>query len=409
MKKLLSFILLILLAGCQNQPSPTHIDSSATDNLSSQALLTTKLKQNPWRFIKKQSNISIPLNQRIREEQEKLLKNKSAFEQLLSRSEPYMYYIINQLQQRNMPVEIALIPLIESAYNPQATSSAKAAGLWQIVPITAKAHGMVANKWYDPRRDLIESTQAALNYLEYLNKIFDGDWLLTLAAYNAGEGRVKRAQQWSINNHLPAHFWALNLPKETMQYIPKFLAVADLIRHNKNFGITLPDYDYDNALVKVNIGQQIKLADLCKYTDLSLDELTLYNAAYLKKTLNGPYYLLIPKNQAESLYSNLLSNNFNSAAIVDLLSIPADTDDILPNKTNNTNLKYLTITDADLQFYAKEHLRHSQIIYRIKPGDNLSMIAKNHRVKISQLLQWNKIQNAHKLKPGDRLVINIRH
>lgn len=411
MKKIISITLFILfITGCQN-----HLKSNTQykqdENHPSIPEQSVNQIQNPWHVIRDESVIDIPLNQRIAMERDQIIKFKVSFERTAVRSEPYLYFIVNQLNQRNMPVELALLPLIESAYNPLATSSAKAAGLWQIVPITATEYGLTKNAWYDPRRDLIESTTTALNLLQYLNQRFDGDWLLTLAAYNAGEGRVRRAIQWNKSKGLPTHFWALNLPKETMKYVPKMLALIEIIKNNQQYKVKLPDCDYNNALVKVDIGQRIPLEKVSQLIDeLSLEEIVTYNAGYLKKTLNGPYHLLIPNSYAESLSEKLINEKFIQAEVIDIThSSSVEENSYTSYPSTATNVKYQTITNKDLQYYAQEHRRNSQIIYKVKAGDNLYVIAKNHRVKVSELLKWNNIKNADYLKPGDKLTINIRN
>lgn len=408
MKKLFIAAMVLTIVSCQN-PVNRQMVTSPEETIYSVLSTLKSIKDNPWKSIQKSSKISIPHNNRIQTERQQLLLGKNAFEYATVQAEPYMYYIIDQLQMRNMPIELAIIPLMESAYNPKATSSAKAAGLWQMMPTTAKAYGMKSNHWYDSRRDLIASTDAALNYLEYLNHFFKGDWLLTLAAYNAGEGRIRRAQQWNQAHHLPTNFWALKLPKETMRYVPKLLAIVDIVQNNTKYHITLPKGDYTNALIQIHVGEPIDLKTIAKLTDLSLDELQLYNAAYIKNTLKGPYHLFIPGHQIKKLHDNLMKHHYTDIEIVNLLSLP-EMDNPFPYANMKvTNRTYLTITDADLQFYAKEHLRHQKIIYQIKPGDNLSRIARNHKVAINQLLQWNKLKNANSLRAGDTLVINGQH
>ncbi|QIQ21805.1 transglycosylase SLT domain-containing protein [Zophobihabitans entericus] len=407
MKKLF-IILIVALAGCQTTSKKPAEPKPDTTVITTPKPAPADL-QNPWVFIQNESQINIPLNQRIIAERDNFIKYKISFERTAMRSEPYMYFIVNSLHQRNMPIELALLPLLESAYNPLATSSAKAAGLWQIVPITASAYGMSKNQWFDPRRDLIESTNTALNLLEYLNKSFDGDWLLTLAAYNAGEGRVRRAIAWNKSKGLPTHYWALNLPKETMQYVPKMLALIDIVKHCGNYGITLPELDYSNALVKVDIGEKIKLERVSQFTDLTMEELKTYNAGYSKQILNGPFHLLVPSSYAELLYERLVSENYSQAEIIDLISATQQAELNDAYAITSTNLKYKSITDIDLQTYAQQHRRNSQIVYQVKPGDNLSMIAKNHHVKVSEILKWNNLKNADRLRPGDKLTINVRN
>ncbi|RKS87754.1 membrane-bound lytic murein transglycosylase D [Orbus hercynius] len=416
MRIALLLLLTILISGCQNTQSPNTLGSVTQKRVKTNVTIAdnsnyTLITQDPWSFIQNQLQIKIPDNKRIMIEKDKIIKNKNSFETNILRSEPYIYYIVNQLNERNMPVELALIPLIESAYDPLATSYAKAAGLWQIVPITAKQYGLTKNNWYDPRRDLIESTDTAINLLQYLNQRFDGDWLLTLAAYNAGEGRVQKAITWNKSKGLPTNFWALNLPKETMQYVPKFLAITNIIRHNDQYRISLPNCVYANSLVKFDLSEQISLDKIADYAGISLDELLEYNAAYTKKVVKGPYHLFIPANYAPALYTKLSASHLVSSDIIDLLQVQPNTIETKytnadPNLTNN---KYVKITDREINYYEKEHKRYSQIIYRVKSGDNLYLIAKNHKVSVSDLLQWNKIQNSNKLKPGEKLTINIKN
>ncbi|WP_252516194.1 transglycosylase SLT domain-containing protein, partial [Escherichia coli] len=147
-----------------------------------------------------------------------------------SRAEPYMYSIIDEIEKRELPMELALVPVVESAFNPHVTSSANAAGLWQFVPITGNYYGLAQNQWYDGRRDVMASTKAALDLLERLYVMFDSDWALALAAYNAGEGRVMQAIKANESKNLPTDYWSLSLPKETMNYVPKILALSKVIR-----------------------------------------------------------------------------------------------------------------------------------------------------------------------------------
>lgn len=411
-KKVFSIIALCFFAliGCKNfaiQQSKTALTySQAETNIND---YRAQIAEDPWGYIRNNLQIDIPENNRIVTERSLILKGSYTLEKNILRAEPYIYYIVNQFKQQNMPTELALLPLIESAYNPLATSSAKAAGLWQIVPITAKAQGLTRNNYYDPRRDLLESTNTAISLLQYLNKRFDGDWLLTLAAYNAGEGRVKRAQEWNRKRGLPTNYWALNLSKETMRYVPKLLAIIDIIKNSEQYHVALPSCNYDNSLVKIDLIKPIKLDKIAHYSGLELRELYKYNAGYLKKEVKGAYHLFVPSASAEDLYQKLKENNLTASEIIDLLQEQAQfANAYYPYfSSDSTNNKYTSITNQDIHFYEQEHLRYSQIIYRIKQGDNLYNIAKNHKVKVSDLLRWNKIKNANLLKPGDKLTINI--
>lgn len=404
----ISLLFSFSLIGCQASKLATSVKQDANESSKIESNYT-KLTHNPWIYIQNQLQIDLPENKRITFEREKILKHKASFEGKLLNSEPYIYYITNQLNERNMPVELAMIPLLESAYNPLATSYAKAAGLWQIVPITAKEYGLSQNNWYDPRRDLVQSTETAINLLQYLNKRFNGDWLLTLAAYNAGEGRVRRAIEWNKSRGLPTNFWALNLSKETMYYIPRFLALVDIIRNNQQYNVYLPTCTYSNSLVKLELTKQISLDKLSEYSGVSVEELLAYNAGYSTKMVKGSYHIFIPFSHAKATHDKLKKLKLVDSDIIELLKEnpgiePPNSIYIDPSVTNN---KYIEITDADLNYYEKEHKRYSQIIYRVKNGDNLSSIAKSHKVKVSEVIKWNKITNENKLKPGDKLTINI--
>lgn len=192
--------------------------------------------------------MEVPENFRIRDKKIKYLKSKSYLHDVILRAEPYMYWIIGQVKQRNMPMELVLLPLVESAFDPHATSSANAAGLWQIVPQTGRHYGLKNNQWCDGRRDVVASTTAALDMMQRLNRMFNGDWLLTVAAYNSGEGRMMQAVKVNKRQGKPTNFWALSLPRETPIYVPKMLALSDIIKHSNKYGIKLPKTDETRAL-----------------------------------------------------------------------------------------------------------------------------------------------------------------
>src|SRR5476649_125017 len=214
-------------------------------------------QKNLWNFIGDELKMKVPENARIREQKVKYLKNKSYLHDVTLRAEPYMYWITEQIKKRNMPMELVLLPIVESAFDPKATSSANAAGLWQIVPQTGRNYGLKQNQWYDGRRDVVASTTAALDMMQRLNRMFDGDWLLTIAAYNSGEGRILQAIKTNKAKGKPTDFWALSLPRETTIYVPKMLALSNIIKNSKQYGVVLPKSNDDHALARVEVGQQI--------------------------------------------------------------------------------------------------------------------------------------------------------
>lgn len=416
MRKLLIFTVLSLFLGaCQNHDSQsnsaykTHNSKSIVNgNNKSSSIKLTSVTQNPWQYILNQKNVTVPENNRIKAERERLLQNPQGFENIALRSEPYVYYIINQLHKNQLPVELALVPLIESAYDPLATSSAQAAGLWQFVPVTAKEYGLKQSNSFDARRDLIASTTSAISLLQNLNSRFNGDWLLTLAAYNAGEGRVRKAIEKNQAKGLPVNYWSLDLPSETMHYVPKILAIIDIVRNNKKYGIKLPDCNYENSLVRIDMSKNISLAKIAQYTGIPLNDLKSFNAGYVKQTVNGPFHLLVPYAYAENLFQKLQSQNLVTSEITELLQDVPHTN--MPFKIKATSIQYSGsngVNNNGLGSLIKTgKTAKKQITYLVKAGDNLYSIAQNYRVKITDILEWNKLKNP-RVKEGDILKINL--
>ncbi|MGB1800988.1 MAG: transglycosylase SLT domain-containing protein, partial [Gammaproteobacteria bacterium] len=159
-------------------------------------------------------------------------RNQDYLDRVADRAEPYLYHIIQKLEERNMPLDIALLPIVESAFQPFAYSHAHASGIWQFISSTGKRFGLKQNWWYDGRRDIVASTDAALDYLENLHKRFNGNWFHALAAYNSGEGNVERAIRRNKKKGKPTDFWSLKLPRETRNYVPNLLAIAQVLKHS---------------------------------------------------------------------------------------------------------------------------------------------------------------------------------
>ncbi|WVM93748.1 LysM peptidoglycan-binding domain-containing protein [Halopseudomonas pachastrellae] len=284
------------------------------------------------------------------------------FELTSARAQRYLYYVVEQLDERQMPLELALLPFIESAYNPQAISSAQAAGLWQFIPSTGRNFSLRQDWWYDGRRDITASTGAALDYLTLLNGYFDGDWLLALAAYNCGEGCVGRAIKRNEALGLPTDYWNLQLPRETMNYVPKLLALAQIVDSPTAYGTVLPSLANEPYFAGVAIDQQIDLHKVAELADLSTDELLSLNPAFNQRVTapNGEYQLLIPVDHVEQ---------FTAA----LASLPA-----------NERVNY-------------QH-------YRVRSGDTLSQIAQRHQLSVSVIRDVNDI-NGSLLRVGQTLML----
>lgn len=391
-------------------------------------------QQDLWNFISDELKMKVPENSRIREQKQKYLKNKSYLHDVTLRAEPYMYLIVEQIKKRNMPMELVLLPIVESAFDPHATSSANAAGLWQIVPSTGRNYGLKQNQWYDGRRDVVASTKAALDMMERLNKMFDGDWLLTVAAYNSGEGRVMQAVKANKAKGKPTNFWALSLPRETSIYVPKMLALGDLIKNSKKYGINLPDTDKDRALARVDVGQQIELTQAAEMAGMSLTKLKSFNSGYKRNvtapTGHGPRYIMLPKAHAEQLKDSLADTDIAAVQPTKLAqnstkSASSSQYKVRPGDTLSTIAKRLNIKTSDLQSWnnlsTKSTLKVGQtlqlasnttssnsITYQVRKGDSFASIAKRHGVNTDDVMRWNSVvSKANKLLLGLKLTLFV--
>ncbi|EIC20728.1 transglycosylase SLT domain-containing protein [Thiorhodovibrio frisius] len=194
----------------------------------------------PWQRIRSGPSLGIAPNPRVSQSLKQLARNKKYLNQLADRASPYLHLILTELDRGGLPTELALLPEIESRYNPRAVSPMSAAGMWQFMPYTGKQMGLEQNGSYDARHDVLASTRGAVKYLTELNQTFDGDWALTLAAYNCGPARVQAAQRANKRAGKPTDYWSLDLPRETEDYVPKLLAVISMVQNPQRFGQRLP-------------------------------------------------------------------------------------------------------------------------------------------------------------------------
>jgi membrane-bound lytic murein transglycosylase D len=206
-------------------------------------------------------------------------------ERMIERSEKYLFYVVGEVEKRNMPMEIALLPMIESAYNPISTSRKKAAGMWQFIPATGRVYGLEQNWWLDNRRNVVKSTNAALNYLEKLHKEF-GTWELALASYNAGEGRIRRAIKRNRRNKKSTGYYSLRLPKETKNYVPKLFAMKNIISNPRKYGLNLPKIKNQPYFEYVEINKNIDTQLVTRLAEISIEEFQLLNPQHKRPVIN---------------------------------------------------------------------------------------------------------------------------
>ena len=237
-------------------------------------------------------------------------RHQQYLDRVFQRADLYLYYIVDELERRDMPAELALLPIVESAFDPFAYSDGRAAGLWQFIPGTGKRFGLEQNWWFDGRRDVLESTRAALDYLEAMHEQF-GDWLLAIAGYNTGEGNVERALKRAQAAGKSGDFWSISqyLPAETQTYVPRLLAVRQLVSDPLKYGVSLPAVTNSRRFAVVDTGSQIDMALAAELAGIDTNELYQLNPGVNRWATDpdGPHRLLVPAEQATAFEAALAS------------------------------------------------------------------------------------------------------
>ena len=246
-------------------------------------------------------------NARVQAQLDWYVRHPKYIQRVVERGRRYLYYILSETEKRNLPSEFALLPVVESAFDPFAYSHGRASGLWQFIPSTAKYFGLTQSWWHDDRRDIIASTDAALEYLERLSERFEGDYTLALAAYNSGGGTVSSAIRRNLKANRPTDFWSLELPRETRHYVPKLIALAKIFDHPEAYGLELPPLKNEPYFEVVDTGSQLDLAQAAELAQVDIDEIYLLNPSYNRWATHpdGPHRLLVPREKAEAFRTAL--------------------------------------------------------------------------------------------------------
>jgi membrane-bound lytic murein transglycosylase D len=378
------------LAGCSSHVPQT--DAAHTPNIAARAKQkpiwlsekpSPQVPQDVWERMRQgfQLQDGLGVNPRIEQQRLWFASNPSFLENAGERGSLYIHYIIERLEERNMPLELALLPVIESAYNPMAYSRSDAVGLWQFIPSTGRYFNLRQTRFYDGRRDITASTTAAMDYLTRLHDMFNGDWLLALAAYNAGEGTVSRAIERNERLGLPTDYWNLPLPAETQAYVPKLLALSQVVLAPEAYGVNLSPIANEPYFQVVEINQRMDLSKVAEVANIDEDELFQLNPAFKQRTtLDGPQHLLVPTSKAQ-----LLTTSLSTMRPEELIS--------------KKPRKPVFEGADDVQLASVK-----RTTYRVKRGDNLGTIAKANKVDVEDLQRWNKLTGKH-LKTGQTLVM----
>ncbi|WP_281647196.1 LysM peptidoglycan-binding domain-containing protein [Parendozoicomonas sp. Alg238-R29] len=460
LKVLKPLALAVVLSGCQTLTTHTgteadlnNTDTSSIDDLASSDATASVKPVEP----EVEKNITPPQppedlvtvireglaldldadNARIRAELRWYSRNQGYFNRVMSRAEPYLYYIVTETQRRGIPMEIALLPVVESAFDPFAYSFARASGLWQFIPSTGRHYGLDQNWWYDGRRDVVAATNAALTYLEELNEQFD-DWELALAAYNSGRGTVANSMKRNRKKGKPTDFWSLSLPRETSAYVPKLLAIGKIIRDPEAYNLKITSVTNKPYFEQVDIGQQIDLARAAALAEMEMDDLYRLNPAFNRWATNpdGPHRLLIPVEKADTFKQALadlapehrlkwqrytitsgdslirIAKRFGTS--VELVReinqisgfrIVAGKTLLIPVPSKDSDNYTLTAEQRRLAKSRRPVKGRNKVDYVVKRGDSFWDIARSYDVTVSKLASWNSMAPKDTLRAGQKLVI----
>jgi len=359
-------------------------------------------------------------------------------ERVFKRAEPWIHFIVEEIERRGMPGELALLPIVESAYDPFAYSSGRALGTWQFISATGRQYGLQQNWWYDGRRDVWASTHAALDYLEYLHGLFGGDWLLALASYNSGEGRVSRAVKRNLKAGKPGDFWSIRLPRETRGYVPKLLGLTCLFLDAETYGFEMPETPDEPVITAVDPGAQADLVLVSQTAGVPIDQLFTLNPGFNRWATapEGPHRIVLPLEAAARLEGRL--GDVNAGALMrwdqvtvqagDTLSGLADTHGVpvsvlrtanqldgdmirvgqklrLPRDQQMMVDPLYAAAAAELADLQSGLLAADRRTHRVRSGESLSVIARRYRVSVKELQAWNDIDNPHRLRAGQQLTV----
>jgi membrane-bound lytic murein transglycosylase D len=356
----------------------------------------------------------------------------------MARAEPFIHYILEEAEKRGLPTELVLLPVVESAYQPFAYSHGRAAGIWQFIPSTGRLYGLEQNWWYDGRRDIYASTQAALKYLENLNKLFDGDWTLALAAYNSGSGTVQRAIRRNKKLGKPTDFWHLKLPKETRAYVPKLMALKELVESPELYGIGLNCIPDAPGFVQVDTGSQIDLALAAELAELDVETLYQYNPAFNRwaTSPDGPHRLLLPYDNAEIFKANLAQlpedqriqwkrHKIKNGETLSHIAVKYNTTVKELRKTNSirgNNIRagqhlLIPVASRNQKTYALSSAQRKKAIqstsrgnktrveHYVQSGESFWTISRKYNVNMHSLAKWNGMAVRDPLRKGQKLVV----
>ena len=376
-------------------------------------------------------------NRRIRAERDWYVSHPDYLTRVFTRAQRYLPFITAQLEQRGLPLELALLPIVESAYDPFAYSHGRAAGLWQMIPGTARRFGIRQNWWYDGRRDVVDSTRAALDYLEYLYKLNEGNWFNAIASYNSGEGNVRNAVRRNRRSGKPEDFWSLRLSAETSTYVPKLLALVDIVRDPARFGLTLPIVIDEPQFVVADIESQLDLALAAELAGVDVDTVYAFNPGYNRWSTDpgGPHRLVLPVEAADDFAAALANvprdervrwkrHKVRNGETISEIAQKYHTTITSVRSANNLRgntiraghyllipvatkplAAYSQSADARLAKTQGRQRAGHKVDHFVAPGESFWTISRRYGITTRQLAAWNGMAPGDVLPVGRKLVV----
>ena len=401
----------------------------------------SRLQSNAWYRLRKGMQLSAADNVRVDAQLKWFMEHPGYMQRVMERARPILPFVLDELEQRDLPSELALLPIVESAYQAFAYSHGRASGMWQIIPSTGRYLGLKQNWWYDGRRDIIESTRAAITYLESLADQFDGDWELALAAYNAGPGKIRSAVRYNKKRKRPTDFWHLtNIRKETRDYVPKLFALRELFAHPDKYQLDLVPIVNEVSYKIVELDGQIDLALAADLAGITVNQLYQLNPAFNRWATapNGPHRLLLPRDKAEQFKLavaqippgkriNWVRHKIKNGETLSHISQKYRTTIPLIREVNNIQGnriragKYLMVPTATKSLNTYSLSQQSRIsaiqntnrsgtkqFHIVRSGQSLWSISRNYGVTSQALAKWNGIAPIDTLSVGQKLVVWTR-
>ena len=422
---LITILISFLFIGCQ-QVEVKQNNTNEKINKASDILIKEPKYKNVWEYIKKNNSTKneILLNDQVLSYMNGHLKDLDKFEEYLNDSYYFIFFVINELEKNNLPIELAIIPYIESNYDPFSISPSGAVGMWQFMPRTGRLYNLNRSWWNEDRHDPFKSTEAAVGYLKYLYERFDEDVYITIAAYNAGPSLIDRRINQNRRKGDDVDFWSLNVPAQTENYVPKYIALRELIINSDSYGIKMPEIPYEPVVRKVVIPSQVEVLALSEYLEVKPELLYKLNAGYTKWA-SAPkdesvfyiplekYYLFESDNNPfkDVNQINWISHSIKKGDNLWDLAMKYDTEVKIIKEINYLNNDLLSIDDTLLIPLGKTK-SNSFIpyeMYIVSEGDSLWSIARKYNLEVRDLARMNSLNENEYLQLGQQLSIGNKN